>query len=150
VTSGAQTSGCFLCTKPGENKDDENLILYRSATAFVLLNLYPYNSGHLLIAPFQHIGDFAALPRAVAADLITLAQRCTGILEETYHPDGFNLGMNLGAAAGAGEPEHLHMHLVPRWQGDTNFMPIVGETKVLPETLQQTYERLQPLFHITA
>ena len=146
--STAETSaGCFLCAKPSENRDEENLILYRSATAFVVMNLYPYNTAHLLIAPFQHTADFARLSRAVAADLMTLTQRCTGILGEEYHPDGVNVGMNLGAAAGAGAPDHLHVHIVPRWTGDTNFMPVVGETKILPETLAQTYARLLPHFH---
>ena len=113
---------------------------------FVILNLYPYNSGHLMVAPYTHHGDLATLDASVAAELMHMTQRCVEALQRAYHPDAFNIGVNLGKPAGAGVPDHLHVHVVPRWNGDTNFMPIVGETKVLPESLDQTYERLAPFF----
>lgn len=137
---------CFLCQKPSEQRDEENYILYRGATSYVLLNLYPYNSGHLMIAPYQHAGDLGTLSQAVAGELMSLTQRCVRILGDAYHPAGFNAGMNLGESAGAGEPGHLHMHVVPRWAGDTNFMPVLAGTKVLPEDLSQTYARLRGAF----
>ncbi len=113
---------------------------------FVLLNLYPYNSGHLMVAPYAHVGDFPRLEPATAAELMSVTQRAVDALRQVYSPDGFNLGMNLGRSAGAGVPDHLHMHVVPRWNGDTNFMPVVSQTKVLPESLDQTYARLEPHF----
>jgi ATP adenylyltransferase len=139
---------CFLCAKPAEGsaRDRENLILYRGRRAYVLLNLYPYNSGHLMVAPYGHLGDLAALPDADGDDLFALTRRAVGVLRDVYRPDGYNVGMNLGQSAGAGVPDHLHVHVVPRWHGDTNFMPVVGDTKVLPESLEQTYDRLRPRF----
>ena len=149
IESMGKTDGCFLCAAPQRNDDADTLILYRGATVFVIMNLYPYNSGHLLVAPFAHGGDFPALPAATANELIAVAQRCVRALDDEYSPRGHNLGVNLGNVAGAGIPDHLHMHVVPRWAGDANFMPIVGETKVLPETLEQTYARLLPHFRAT-
>jgi ATP adenylyltransferase len=146
---GATTNtatACFLCAKPAEHDDRANLILWRGERAYVLLNLYPYNSGHLMIAPYVHTGDLARLDASIAQDMMVLTQRSVGILQQAYRPEGFNIGMNLGKPAGAGVPDHLHTHVVPRWTGDTNFMPIVAETKVLPETLDQTYARLAPLY----
>ena len=142
---GADTK-CFLCAKSAAQDDRGNLIVYRGERAFVLLNLYPYNNGHTMVAPYVHTGDLATLDGAVACELVQLTQRCVDILQREYRPDAFNVGMNLGRTAGAGVPDHLHVHVVPRWNGDTNFMPVVGDTKVLPETLQQTYDRLEPLF----
>ena len=140
--------GCFLCGIPAADpaRDREHFLLHRGERAFVLLNLYPYNSGHAMVAPYEHSGDFASLDPATASALTALAQRAVSALQRAYRPDAFNLGMNLGLAAGAGVPDHLHLHVVPRWTGDTNFMPVVGETKVLPETLEQTYDRLRPFF----
>jgi ATP adenylyltransferase len=150
-TSGAapaERPACFLCAKPAEGveRDRLNLILYRGQWAYVLMNLYPYNSGHLMIAPYAHGGDLAALPDATGDDLFALTRRAVAVLGTEYRPDGYNVGMNLGLPAGAGVPDHLHVHVVPRWNGDTNFMPVVGETKVLPESLEQTYARLRPRF----
>jgi ATP adenylyltransferase len=139
-------STCFLCAAPAALDDAANLIVLRSGATFVLLNLYPYNSGHLLIAPYIHTGDFAGLDASIAQQLMTVTQRCVSVLQQAYRPEGFNIGMNLGTPAGAGVPDHLHIHVVPRWTGDTNFMPLVAGTKVLPETLDQTYARLAPLF----
>lgn len=139
-------TGCIFCVKPSEGKDDQNLIVGRTARAFAILNLYPYNSGHLMVVPYLHTGDLAALPPEVGADVLALTQRAIAVLTAEYRPDGFNVGMNLGQVAGGSISDHLHVHVVPRWGGDTNFMPITADTKVLPETLAQTYRRLRPHF----
>jgi ATP adenylyltransferase len=137
---------CFLCAAPAAHDDRANLILTRAESVFALLNLYPYNSGHLMVAPYAHTGELANLDASIAAELMHVTQRSVAALQRVYRPDAFNVGMNLGKAAGAGVPDHLHIHVVPRWNGDTNFMPVLSETKVLPETLDQTYERLEPYF----
>jgi ATP adenylyltransferase len=137
---------CFLDRIASEHNDRDNLVLLRAERVFVLLNRFPYNSGHLMVAPYEHTGDLGALDARIASELMHATQRSLDALQRAYSPDAFNIGMNLGRVAGAGLPDHLHMHVVPRWNGDTNFMPVVGETKVLPETLDQTYERLEPLF----
>lgn len=144
IESADTSAACFLCGLPAADPghDRDNLLLHRGQHGFAALNLYPYNSGHLLVAPYEHTGDFAGLSPAVAAELMALTQRCVALLQHTYRPHAFNVGMNLGKAAGAGVPDHLHLHVVPRWHGDTNFMPVVADTKVLPETLDQTYQRL--------
>jgi ATP adenylyltransferase len=139
-------SECFLCAKPAAADDRANLIVYRGPAVCVLLNLYPYNSGHLLVAPYQHTADFAGLDPVLASELMRTTQRSVAALEQVYHPEACNIGLNLGKPAGAGVPDHLHVHVVPRWNGDTNFMPLVAGTKVLPETLDQTYDRLRPAF----
>ena len=146
--SGDTGSGCFLCDYPrrGPEHDAETLLLFRGEHAFVVMNLYPYNSGHLLVAPYEHTGNLEELSSEVATEMMAITQRTIAALKAVYRPDAFNVGMNLGKSAGAGIPDHLHTHLVPRWDGDTNFMPILGETKVLPETLEQTYARLRPQF----
>ncbi len=143
---GSQSSDCIFCDKAREDRDAENLILHRADRAFVILNLYPYNSGHLMVAPFQHSGDLAGLPTEMMAAIWSLVQQSVVALSAEYRPDGYNLGMNLGRVAGAGVPDHVHLHVVPRWNGDTNFMPLTAETKVLPESLDQTYARLRPYF----
>jgi ATP adenylyltransferase len=137
-------AGCVFCAKVAEQRDEENLVLYRGKLAFVLLNLYPYNSGHAMVVPYLHSGDFAGLPADVSADVFALTQRTVHALQGEYNPDGFNIGLNLGQIAGGSISDHLHVHIVPRWGGDTNFMPVTADTKVLPETLDQTYRRLRP------
>jgi ATP adenylyltransferase len=144
--SGTASDECFLCAKPAQHDDRANLILLRAEWVYVLLNLYPYNSGHLMIAPYSHTGDLGTLDASIAQEMMLLSQRSVVALQQAYQPDGFNVGMNLGKPAGAGVPDHLHMHVVPRWNGDTNFMPVLGDTKVLPESLDQTYDRLEPFF----
>jgi ATP adenylyltransferase len=146
IEGATADSGCFLCTAPAADEDPNTLIVHRAERVFVILNRYPYNNGHLLVAPYTHTGDFAALDPTTAADLMHLSQRSVAILQQVYKPHAYNLGLNLGRTAGAGVPDHLHVHVVPRWDGDTNFMPVVGQTKVLPESLEQTYERLKPHF----
>lgn len=136
-------SGCIFCVKPAEKRDEENLILYRGERAFVMLNAFPYNSGHLLIAPYRHVADLTQLDDTELLEMMHLAQRALQALERAFRPEGYNLGMNLGSVAGAGIIHHLHQHLVPRWGGDTNFMTVLGDCRVLPEMLAATYQRLR-------
>src|SRR5205807_4130298 len=139
----SQPSPCIFCAAQKTPADDEkNLLLYRGAHNFVILNLYPYISGHLMIAPFAHLGELDSTPKEVTDEMMDLAKRCETALREVYRPEGFNLGMNLGPAAGAGIADHIHLHIMPRWAGDTNFMTAVGETRVLPEDLSTTYQKL--------
>jgi len=140
-------SSCVFCSlKHDEGDDESKFILHRAAHNFVVLNIYPYISGHLLIVPYLHVAELHAAPKEVTDELMDLTKRAHSILEETYHPHGFNLGMNLGRAAGAGVASHIHLHIMPRWTGDANFMSTVGETRVIPEDLQTTYKKLQCLF----
>ena len=138
--------GCIFCLYPAEANDPDNLVLGRSAHAFAMLNKFPYNSGHLMVIPRRHVSDLAALPEEEFADLQRLLRGAVGILQSVYQPEGLNVGMNLGRIAGAGIDQHLHWHAVPRWGGDTNFMPVIGETKVMVEHLMGSYERLRPKF----
>jgi ATP adenylyltransferase len=141
--------GCIFCLFPaetGEAADRRNLILARTAHSFAILNRYPYNNGHLMVIPRRHTAEFAALSDDELEDLHKLLRRAVQVLREAYHPEGFNIGMNLGVAAGAGIADHLHYHVVPRWGGDTNFMPVIGTTKVMVEHLDQSFETLQALF----
>lgn len=141
--------GCIFCDFPaqtGPEADRANLILGRSARSFVILNKFPYNSGHLMVIPRRHTADFPSLTAEESQDLHGLLQLAVRVVAEEYRPDGLNLGMNLGRAAGAGIEEHLHYHLVPRWSGDTNFMPVLADTKVIIEHVQAAYERLRPRF----
>jgi ATP adenylyltransferase len=147
--SGEKTgtgSACVFCSIAGREDDENTFILHRAGRNFVVLNIYPYTSGHLMIVPFEHTADFAALAKETSDELMDLAKRAQALLQETYHPHGFNLGMNLGGAAGAGVSDHLHLHVLPRWSGDANFMTTVGETRVIPEDLRATYERLRGRF----
>lgn len=134
--------GCIFCSKFSESKDRENFILYRGDSGFVMLNIYPYNNGHIMIAPIRHIGDITLLEKKEICEMMCLVQKCVAILSLVYKPGGFNIGMNLGTVAGAGIADHLHIHIVPRWQGDTNFMPVLADTKVMPQCLKNTYECL--------
>jgi ATP adenylyltransferase len=138
--------GCIFCAKAAENRDEENLLLYRGAHCFVIMNLYPYNNGHLMIAPYAHVPTIEELDATVLADIMITAQRCLSALRGAMHPDGYNMGINQGAVAGAGIADHVHLHIVPRWNGDTNFMPVLGNTKVMPDYLNNTYHQLLPFF----
>ena len=131
---------CAIAKDPA--RDEENFILYRGRHNFIVLNIYPYVSGHLMIIPYQHIADLFDLPKEVSDEMMDLTKRCQAVIGEVYTPNGFNLGMNLGKAAGAGVAGHLHMHIMPRWFGDVNFMTSVGETRTIPEDLRTTYEKL--------
>jgi ATP adenylyltransferase len=141
--AGEEAPGCFFCRYLEEpQRDGENFVLARGAHCFVLLNRYPYNPGHLMIAPKRHCGDFTALSAEELGEMMALAQRAVGALKALAQPHGFNLGFNLERAGGAGVVDHVHLHLLPRWIGDTNFMPAIADTKVLPESLEETYRGL--------
>ena len=140
---GPKTAGCIFCEKLAAGDDRANLILHRGAHAFVIMNLFPYNTGHVMIVPYAHAATLPALPPEAPAEMMALLPWMTGIVSRVLRPDGFNVGLNIGAVAGAGVAEHLHMHVVPRWTGDTNFMPILANTMVLPELLPVTYAKLR-------
>ncbi|QBI21452.1 HIT domain-containing protein [Egibacter rhizosphaerae] len=143
-----ESTGCPFCELPGwgPDRDADALILHRGERVFTILNAFPYNPGHLMIVPYRHVPDLADLDEGELAELGRETQRAVGALRAASGPHGFNLGMNLGGIAGAGIAEHVHQHVVPRWGGDTNFMPVIGQTKVLPQMLEETYERLAPQF----
>ncbi len=135
--------GCFLCTKPAQDKDRENLVLERGETCYCLMNLYPYNNCHLMVVPYRHSGEIMDLTPQELAELMRLAQRWIAIIRKAARPEGFNVGMNLGRIAGAGMAEHLHLHIVPRWGGDTNFMSVFGGSRVINQALEETWEELR-------
>jgi len=143
IAEAKNVSGCVFCIAPAANNDEEWLIVHRDVKNFVILNRYPYTAGHVMIVPFLHTADFPGLEKETAAEMMQLSQRVQTAIAEVYHPDGFNLGMNLGLSAGAGIADHLHMHIVPRWAGDTNFMTTVSETRLEPEELSVTYTKLR-------
>lgn len=144
VIDSGKSSGCVFCDAP--QGEQAFLIVFRGATCYVILNLYPYNNGHLMVVPNRHIASLAAATHEELCELIELTRRAELVLGEAYNPHGLNMGINLGKPAGAGVLDHVHMHIVPRWNGDTNFMTVVGETRVLPEELPQSAEKLRPLF----
>jgi len=137
------SEGCIFCSALSRPDGPENLIVLRGHRAFVILNLYPYTSGHLMVAPFDHAAGLEELDEAARAEMMELATRCMAVLRELYHPQGFNMGINIGEAAGAGVVGHVHVHIVPRWVGDTNFMSATASTRVLPELLEDTYQRVR-------
>jgi len=127
--------GCIFCDKPGAGDDTLHLVVARARHCFVLLNLYPYNNGHLMVAPYRHVSRLEELPDEEIAEVMQVAKRAETVLRDKLNPDGFNIGMNLGRVAGAGIDAHLHLHIVPRWSGDANFMPVLADTKVIPQSL---------------
>lgn len=143
IMRAGHSCDCFLCSKPGENHDDVNLILYRGKSNYILLNAFPYNPGHLMVTPYRHVGKLEDLTDGELKEHTDLVKLSIKLLTKVMQPTGFNVGMNLGKVAGAGVGDHIHSHVVPRWQGDTNFMPVVSETKVLSEALEQTYKKLK-------
>lgn len=142
---GPKVQGCVFCKMPRARKDRDHLILYRGLFNYIILNRYPYNNGHLMVVPYRHIKDLSRLKGPEHAEMLDLSALSIKALEKTMHPQGHNLGMNLGAAGGAGIRDHLHMHVIPRWIGDTNFMPIMEQPKVMIEYLHETYDRLAPV-----
>jgi ATP adenylyltransferase len=144
--AAAPRGGCLFCNKAAESKDPENYIVHRGLRNFVILNLYPYASGHLMIAPYAHTGRLHESTGDTLAEMMLLTRDAERILIELYDAKGINIGMNLGECAGAGVADHIHMHVVPRWPGDVNFMTTIGETRVLPEDLQTTYEKVRRAF----
>lgn len=149
VTEADKAVGCVFCEKAAADpsSDRENLILCRGPHSFTLLNLYPYTTGHSMVVPYAHVASLAGLDAETLSEMMQSARELERALGSVYHPHGFNLGMNLGRVAGAGIAEHLHLHVLPRWNGDTNFMTVVGETRVQPEDLQTTYDKLLEFFH---
>ncbi|MZG30145.1 MAG: HIT domain-containing protein [Nitrospinae bacterium] len=141
-----RSEGCIFCILPRENDDDKNHILYRGESAFIIMNIFPYNSAHLMVSPYRHIDCLTKLDSNESTELNQLTDACINTLKTVINPEGFNVGYNIGKAAGAGYDEHIHCHIVPRWVGDTNFMPVLGETKVHPEHLKATYNKLLPHF----
>lgn len=143
VTADAQ-EGCIFCTKPREQRDEANGILARARHNYLILNAFPYNSGHLMIVPYAHESDFTRLPSEVVAEMFALAQLAVRGLQQEFHAEAANLGMNVGKAAGAGIKDHVHLHIVPRWSGDTNFMTTTAQTRVVPQSPEETWRQLQP------
>jgi ATP adenylyltransferase len=139
-------TGCIFCNRFNRSQDEEDLILFRGAKSFVIMNRFPYNNGHLMVTPCRHIGSFQGLTPDEALEVHKLVSASLDALKKVMKPDGFNVGLNLGRVAGAGVEDHVHWHIVPRWNGDTNFMPVIGETKVMPEHLASTWRRLREAF----
>ena len=146
ILASKDQEGCIFCDFPKENRDEERLILHRGKTCFIILNAFPYNPGHLMVAPYRHVDSLDGLQPGERAELMELANRCVVVLKKIMQPQGFNIGLNLGAPAGAGLKDHLHLHVVPRWNGDTNFMPVLGKTTVIPQALDELYDALKPHF----
>ncbi|MDP8213985.1 MAG: HIT domain-containing protein [Candidatus Euphemobacter frigidus] len=138
--------GCLFCRKAKMGDDAANHIIARSKHSFTLLNIFPYNSGHLMVAPYRHTAELENLPEEEISDLMILVQKSVRALKRTLEPEGFNVGLNLGKSAGAGVIDHLHIHIVPRWQGDTNFMPVVADTDIIPQSLEETCRLLRGAF----
>ncbi len=146
IKNARKPAKCIFCVKAKERRDARNLLLHRGRHGLVMMNLYPYNSGHLLIAPYRHVKSLDQLPDDVALDLLHLTSLSLKVLRDELKPEGFNVGLNLGRVAGAGIEGHVHLHIVPRWNGDTNFMPLFAETRVMPEHLQATWKKLHARF----
>ena len=146
VQKATGVQGCIFCRFPAEQKDEENYIVHRARRNFIMLNLYPYATGHLMIVPYEHVATLDVAAAETLEEMMLLARDAQRHLGEIYKPNGFNLGMNIGESAGAGIAGHIHMHLLPRWSGDTNFMTTIGETRVLPEDLAVTFEKLSKAF----
>jgi ATP adenylyltransferase len=140
---GEKEGECIFCEKPKQEKDKDNYILFRGKRCLVMLNAYPYNNGHLMIAPYRHIDSVEDLEDDEARDMMEILSRMITLLKKVLSPEGFNVGMNLGSVAGAGIVDHLHLHVVPRWKGDTNFMPLISNTKIISESLRKTYQKLK-------
>ncbi len=141
--TGPKTDGCIFCQAAGSADDRENLVLFRGECAFLIVNRYPYNNGHLMVVPYNHVPSLEDLDSATLTEMMLLLNRALAALRAAMGPDGFNIGANLGQVAGAGVEDHVHIHIVPRWLGDTNFMPIVGDMRVVPQTWLQTYDDLK-------
>jgi ATP adenylyltransferase len=146
VSTAAKQTGCIFCSAVENASGDDSLIVYRGELNFILLNRYPYNNGHIMIAPYEHVANPADADASILEEMMRLSQRVIHAMRQVYHPDGFNLGMNLGRTAGAGVEQHYHLHIVPRWEGDTNFMATLADTRVIPEDFKTTLLKLAPYF----
>ena len=144
--SAPKADGCIFCAKPDDDKDRKNLILHRGNHCVVLMNLYPYNNGHLMISPYEHVSNPTELDEDILHEIMEISTKSKAVLSEALKAEGFNFGANIGKAGGAGIEEHIHYHIVPRWTGDTNFMPVTGNSKVMVEGLLETYDKLKPGF----
>ena len=142
ITGAEKTGGCIFCAFAGQKDDEKNRIVHRGQHCYIILNTYPYTSGHVMVVPYAHLDELQKLPATAATEMMALSQRMERVLRQLYRPEGINLGMNIGQAAGAGIAGHIHMHVLPRWTADANFMSVVGETRVLPEALDVTWKRL--------
>ena len=142
VSNAEKIEGCVFCLQPQRGDDEKALIVHRGQHCYVILNAYPYTSGHTMVVPYQHLDQLQKLPQEAAVEMMLLTQKLESVLRQTYHPDGINLGMNIGKAAGAGVAGHIHMHVLPRWVADANFLSVVGETRVIPEALEETYRKI--------
>jgi len=147
IEQPGESNGCFFCEAVANPQDPQHLVVHDSSRAFVIVNRYPYASGHIMVVPKEHIPSLAGMEPDVLQEVIGLLAKAQSVLQGVYQPEGFNIGANLGAAAGAGVPGHFHFHIVPRWVGDTNFMSTLGETRVLPEEVSETHRRLQQAWH---
>jgi len=143
VKDANKSSECVFCTKPELGDDREALIVHRGERCFVILNLYPYTSGHLMVMPFEHLGRLQDAEPDVTAEMMDLAQQAMRRMEDVYSPEGFNVGLNQGRVAGAGVEGHIHLHVVPRWAGDNNYMPVLADTRVMPQSLEESYDALR-------
>ena len=141
-----KTDGCILCEKTRQDSDAANYILYRGNKNFVIMNIYPYNAGHLMVVPYRHIATLEELTDDERQEHFAIVSRSIKVLRQVFSPAGFNLGMNIGKVAGTGIADHIHTHIVPRWQGDTNFMPVISDVRVVPEALAETYQKLKGKF----
>jgi ATP adenylyltransferase len=150
IQADDKTDGCIFCTHPAQGRDEDYYILHRSEHCFVILNIFPYNNGHLMIAPYQHVPSIEELDAETLLDVMTTAQLCLSAFRMAMQPDGFNMGINQGKVAGAGIADHVHFHIVPRWNGDTNFMPVLADVKVMPDHLSNTYRQLRQALRLLA
>ena len=146
VSSAHAVSACLFCEAAKSSDDERTFIVHRDKHCYVILNAYPYTSGHVMVVPYQHVDQLQSLSFEAAQEMMQLTRKLEGVLRDLYHPEGLNLGMNLGKAAGAGIAGHIHMHVLPRWTADANFMSVIGETRVLPEELATTYRRIRERF----
>lgn len=140
---GQKEGGCIFCKKPHEDCDRENLILLRGKNHFIIMNAFPYNNGHLMVVPYRHTSELAGWTEGERSELIELTDLAVAALRRAMRPDGFNIGINMGLVAGAGIADHIHMHVVPRWNGDTNFMPVLADVRVIPEHIRTTYDKIK-------
>jgi ATP adenylyltransferase len=146
ILSDKEKTGCIFCTGDNRTCDEDRLVLHAGPMSIVMMNKFPYNNGHLLVSPVRHTPGLEGLSPGENLDLILMVKKSIGILKKVMNPEGFNVGLNLGKVAGAGVEEHLHFHIVPRWSGDTNFMTVTGEVRVIPEHIRETYGKLKPYF----
>jgi ATP adenylyltransferase len=146
LTAPRKPAGCIFCAMAAEDRDEDNLIVHRATLNFIVLNRFPYTSGHLMVVPYEHASDLSAVDEATAGEMMSLTRTAERHLKTIYKPEGLNLGMNIGESAGAGIAGHIHMHILPRWHGDANFMTTIAETRVLPEDLAITWQRVRAAF----